>query len=320
MAAFPHPERLLEPGLDFDRLALEVWEYQRRHNPVMARFTELLGEKDPVFMPIRFFRDFEMKTGGDWDAKLLFESSGTTGQVPSRHLVRDPQLYDLSLLRGFQHFYGVGKWAIFALLPSYLERSTSSLVYMVRHWIEAFGLPGSGFYLSEHEALAQGLEAAAAAGQRILLIGVTFGLLDFVEGRRLALPDNAVVMETGGMKGRRRELLRTEVHAILRESLGVGQVHSEYGMTELLSQAYAFGGERFACPPWMRVVLTDLYVPGRVLDAERSGRINVVDLANVHSCSFIQTDDLGRLHPDGSFEVLGRLDHAEMRGCNLMVD
>ena len=320
MPLFPHTDRLLAPGFEFEALAEEVWQFQRQHNPVVARFTRLLGSEEQVFLPIRFFRDFEVRVAGEWEPECVFESSGTTGQIRSRHLVRDKGLYERSLVKAFRHFYGEGEWAIFALLPSYLERKGSSLVYMVRHWMADFGLPGSGFFLDDHAALAEGLEAAAGRGERILVIGVTFGLLDFAEAYKVELPADAVVMETGGMKGRRKEMVREEVHGVLKEAFGVKGVDSEYGMTELLSQAYAKHGGRFNCPPWMRVVVTDPYVPGRALPPDRTGRINVIDLANVYSCSLIQTDDLGRLHEDGSFEVLGRLDHAELRGCNLMVE
>lgn len=322
MALFPHPDRIFTPRLDFEALSAELWRFQYRHNAVVQRFSKLLGkaEAEQVFMPIRFFRDHPMRVGEDWEPELRFESSGTTDQVRSQHLVKDAALYQCSLIHGFRHFYGEGDRAIFALLPSYLERQGSSLVYMVKHWIEDFGLPGSGFFLHDHAALAEALQAATAQKERILLIGVTFGLLDFAEDHALQLPADAVVMETGGMKGRRKEMVRAEVHEILKNAFGVEKIHSEYGMTELLSQGYAVGGERFRCPPWMRVVVTDPYVPGRPLPPGRTGRINVIDLANVYSCAFIQTDDLGRLAEDGSFEVLGRLDHAELRGCNLMVE
>ncbi len=316
--AFPDPQRIFAPDLDFEALEAEAWQYQLTHNPVVKRFAGLLGRTD-FFLPIRFFRDFEVKTG-DWEPNLVFRSSGTTGQVSSRHFVRDAALYQESLHRGFRHFYGDQSPVIFALLPNYLERGDSSLVYMVTDWIRAFGQSESGFYLYDHDALYKGLVEALEQNQSILLIGVTFALLDFAEAYQLDLPPEVVVMETGGMKGKRREMVRAEVHALLQSSFGRAQIHSEYGMTELLSQGYALDGTHFQSPPWMKVVITDPYVPGRVLAPGQTGRINIVDLANLDSCIRIQTDDLGRMDEAGRFTVLGRLDHAELRGCNLMVE
>lgn len=319
MASFPDPMRIFSPKTSFEALAEELWQFQLAHNPVVKRFCHLLGQSSQTFIPIRFFKQFEMVTAPGWESEALFSSSGTTGQETSSHLVRDLSLYEASLHQGLRHFYGGGQYSIFALLPNYLERQNSSLVYMVQAWIEKVGRPGSGFYLYDHQALLEALVKAGAKNERILLIGVSFALLDFVEAYTIKLPDNAIVMETGGMKGRRKEMVREELHALLRKGLGVDKIHSEYGMTELLSQAYALGGNRFRCPPWMKVVITDPYIPGRETGPGRTGRINVIDLANVWSCAFIQTEDLGKSHPDGSFEVLGRMDHAEMRGCNLMV-
>jgi len=307
MASFPDPIRIFSSKASFDALAEELWQFQRIHNPVVNRFCNLLGQSSQTFIPIRFFKQFEMITGKNWQPATLFSSSGTTGQMTSRHLVRDLALYEASLHKGFRYFYGPGQFSIFALLPNYLERKQSSLVYMVQAWIEKMGRPSSGFYLYDHQALLEALVKAGARKEKILLIGVSFALLDFVEQYKIKLPSNAIVMETGGMKGRRKEMVREELHALLRKGLGVEKIHSEYGMTELLSQAYAMGGNRFRCPPWMKVVITDPYIPGRETGPGRTGRINVIDLANVKS------------YPDGSFEVLGRMDHAEMRGCNLMV-
>lgn len=297
----------------------EVWAYQSVGNPVVKEFMGHLGSSGPEFLPISFFKQFAMQTGGDWVPEATFGSSGTTGQQQSQHLVRDLGIYDASLLQGFYHFYGEEPRKILALLPNYLERQDSSLVYMVQKWIDTFGLPGSGFFLYDHASLEQSLRKAKENGEPILLIGVSFALLDFCEAFPQELPQGTIVMETGGMKGRKKEMVRSELHQALRRGLGVAEIHSEYGMTELLSQAYSMGDEHFHCPPWMEVVITDPYIPGKILPIGRSGRINIVDLANVHSCAFIRTDDLGRSHSDGSFEVLGRLDHAELRGCNLMV-
>lgn len=300
------------PGTD------ELWRLQRAANPVIARYCAALGDDSLQFIPIRFFKDFEMRCGGDWEPEAVFQSSGTTGQERSRHLVRDLALYDRVALGGFRHVYGEGEWAVFALLPNYLERGDSSLVRMVTHWIESFGLPGSGFYLYDFAALRQALAEAMDRRERILLIGVSFALLDFVAGQPLRLPPDAVVLETGGMKGRHEELTRTQLHARLRAGLGLAAIHSEYGMTELLSQAYAGGDGIFHPIPSMEVRIADPYLPTRLLPPGQVGRIMVIDRANVHSCAFIATDDLGRLHPGGGFEVLGRMDDAEMRGCNLM--
>ncbi len=314
----PIAAEICTPTIDFEAMAARIWRYQLQSNAVMARYCALLGDAAQRFIPIRFFKDFDMRCGDDWEPQAVYRSSGTTGQETSRHLVRDLGLYEHSLMAGFGQLYGEGEYTIFALLPSYLERADSSLVHMVKTWILRFGLPGSGFYLSNFEALRQGLVEAAERGERILLIGVSFALLDFAAQYALQLPTDAIVMETGGMKGRREEITRGALHAELRRAFGLRNIHSEYGMTELLSQAYSMGDERFHCPPWMRIVVTDSYIPNRIAPMGQVGRINVIDLANLHSCAFIATDDLGRLHPDGSFEVLGRIDNSELRGCNLM--
>ncbi|HEX2898553.1 MAG TPA: acyl transferase [Bacteroidia bacterium] len=318
MIALPDTQALFAPELDFDSFADRLWAYQLQENEVVARYCALLEDRSMQFLPIRFFKDFDMRSGADWTAQAVFKSSGTTGQTQSRHLVRDLSLYETSVMEAFRQYYGEGEYAIFALLPNYLERGESSLVYMVQHWILRFGLPGSGFYLYDFDALRQGLADAVKRGQRILLIGVSFALLDFAESHALALPSGSIVMETGGMKGRGKELSRSELHDRLRNAFSLSEIHSEYGMTELLSQAYSTGNQRFFCPPWMRVVITDPYNPTRKLPFGEAGRINVIDLANVHSCAFIATDDCGVKHADGSFEVLGRLENAELRGCNLL--
>lgn len=315
---WPVAEEIFSPTLDFGAMTARVWAYQLATNPVMARYVAALGDGRQQFIPIRLFRDFDMRCGDVWEAEAIFRSSGTTGAAQSRHVVRDLGLYEESLLQGFRWAYGTGEFSIFALLPSYLERADASLVHMVRTWMARFGLPGSGFFLDDFAALRDGLAAATARGERILLIGVSFALLDFAAESPIQLPTDAIVMETGGMKGRREELTRSALHGVLGAAFGLRDIHSEYGMTELLSQAYSQGNERFRCPPWMRVVVTDSYVPHRRLGPGQIGRINVIDLANLHSCAFIATDDLGRLHADGSFEVLGRMDNAELRGCNLM--
>ena len=318
MPTFPNPERIFHPEIDFPALSQEIWEFQLAHNPVLSRFCGLLDRREQCFLPIRFFKQFEV-TSGDWKPEAVFGSSGTTGQQRSRHLVRSTEIYRQSHLTGYRHFYGEAPKAIFALLPNYLERQDSSLVHMVREWIAEFGLVGSGFYLDGFQELHRALGEAAERGDPILLIGVSFALLDFVEQFPITLPPGTVVMETGGMKGRKKEMVRSELHEILQKGFGLSAIHSEYGMTELLSQAYAMGGSRFRVPPWMRVVITDPYRPLHPQELGKAGQVNVIDLANVYACSFIQTEDLGKLHPDGTFEILGRLDHSELRGCNLMV-
>lgn len=310
--------QLFSPSLDFVSAAAKLWDFQLQANPVMRAFCDALGTDEQVFIPIRFFKDFEMRCGNDWLAEAIFESSGTTGQQNSKHFVKDLSLYHASLMQGFRQIYDAEERTIFALLPNYLERGNSSLVHMVKVWIEQFGLPGSGFYLYNFEALFQALTQAIEAREKILLIGVSYALLDFVEQFQIKLPSDAIVMETGGMKGRGAELTRLQLHEVLANGFGQIQIHSEYGMTELLSQAYLKGKSGFQFPTWAKAVLTDTYNPLKRIDGEGTGRINIIDLANVHSCAFIATDDLGRIRSDGSLEILGRLDHAELRGCNLL--
>ena len=311
---------LLRGTQSFVALEKELWAYQVQENPVMREFCGYLDLSHPVPIPIAFFKDFDLQTGGPWEAEQVFHSSGTTGQVPSRHLVRDLQWYRQVVLAGFSYFFPAGDYRILALLPSYLERGNSSLVYMVKTWMDHFGLPGSGFYLDNFDALEQAIVEGQDAQEDILLIGVSFALLDFAEKASLALGPKTRVIETGGMKGRRAELLRSELHIRLKEGLGASHIHSEYGMTELMSQAYALESGRFQCPPWMHINIVDINLPFRTLLPGHTGRIAITDLANVHSCAFILTDDLGIKQEDGSFEVLGRIEGAEIRGCNLMYE
>lgn len=315
----PDHTKWMSGYFDFEDAALQVWKYQIATNPVMRRFRDQLGEEGPLWMPISFFRDFELRCG-DWTPETIFRSSGTTGQVSSRHFVRRTSLYRDAFWSGFERFYGEDKYTILALLPHYVERGDSSLVWMVNSLIKLQGNPGSGFFLDDLGALHQALLTAIRNDEKILLLGVSYALLDFAEQFRIQLPPNAIVMETGGMKGRRREMVREELHQVLMQRLGVKKIHSEYGMTELMSQAYSNGDGIYKCPPWMQVTITDLWVPGRILPQGQVGRICITDLMNVDTCAFIRTDDLGRAHPGGQFEVLGRVDTAEMRGCNLMVE
>ncbi len=317
---------LLRGEEDFAGTALALFRLQAEHNPVYHRYLSLLGV-DPLrverleeipFLPVRFFKSYRVSvTEGPYAA--VFTSSTTTGGEPSRHYVPHLSLYEESFLRAFRHFYGdPTEYCILALLPSYLEREGSSLVYMMDRLIRRSGHEESGFYLHDHARLYATLQRLAATGQRTLLFGVSFALLDFAEHYRLPAMD-LIVMETGGMKGRRREPVREELHGFLKERFRVAAIHSEYGMTELLSQAYSQGAGVFRTPPWMRVLVRDSYDPFAWMPPGRTGGINIIDLANVWSCAFLETQDLGRLLPDGAFTVEGRFDHSEMRGCNLMV-
>lgn len=309
----------------FSDACLAVFRFQYAQNPVYRKWCDLTGVdaaavKTPVNippLPVSFFKTHTVATT-DFMPEAVFESSGTSQTINSRHLVKDTDLYRQSFTRAFELFYGkVEDWCILGLLPSYLERQHSSLVMMVDELIRLSGHPDSGFYLYEYEKLSQTLQKGEKAGQKTLLIGVTFGLLDFAE----AFPQkliHTIVMETGGMKGRRKELTRAEVHQLLMDGLGVTSVHSEYGMTELLSQAYSKGHGRFVCPPWMKMLVRDEEDPLLVKESGK-GILQVIDLANVYSCSFITTEDVGQVYEDGSFEVWGRLDNSDMRGCSLLV-
>jgi len=311
----------------FEKLALEIFRFQADGCPVYGEYVSLLGikpeEVDSIcsipFMPISFFRDHLVMTGGG-EPERIFLSSGTAGMKQSRHHVRDTAIYDESLERTFRLFYGEpAEYAITGLLPSYLERDDSSLIYMANRLIQLSGNDAGGFFLDDHTALLQAIEKARAARLKVLLIGVTFALLDLAEKYPVDLSD-VIIMETGGMKGRRREMIREEVHEIIMKAFGVSSVHSEYGMTELLSQAYSRGGGLFRTPPWMKVLIRDSHDPmSHSSEAGAAGGISVIDLANLWSCSFIATADLGRMHPGGLFEVQGRFDEADIRGCNLLV-
>ncbi len=309
----------------FAPLCRNIFEFQYLNNPVYRQWCDLtshasIHDKIPAqvpALPISFFKTHTV-TSTVFEPERTFESSGTTGSINSRHWVKDAGIYQQSFEKAFQMFYGdVKDWCILGLLPSYLERQNSSLVMMVDELIRASQHPDSGFYLNEYEKLSGILEKLDNEGQKTLLIGVTFGLLDFAEAYPQQLM-HTVVMETGGMKGRRKELTRQEVHGLLCRGLGVEKVHSEYGMTELLSQAYSNGNGRFYCPPWMKVLVRDEEDPLTVKETG-TGLLQVIDLANVYSCAFIATEDVGIVYPDGSFEVWGRLDHSDVRGCSLLV-
>lgn len=321
---------IFDNNVNFEDLAYRLFQFQYQHNGLYRDYLHALGLEgkdvrtaaDIPFLPIGFFKTHEVKTG-NFSAELVFESSGTTGSVPSRHFVKEASLYEASFRKGFERIYGpVSDYVVIGLLPSYLERSHSSLVYMVNDLVKLSGHAESGFYLYEHEKLYDRLLRLEGDRRKVLLIGVTFGLLDFAEKYAMHL-EETVVMETGGMKGRREEWTRGKVHAFLKDRLGVTDVHSEYGMSELLSQAYSVGGGVFQGPPWMQIRIRNENDPLDVLaDPVKStsqGLINVIDLANIYSCAFIATDDIGRLHEDGCFEVLGRMDNSDLRGCSLLV-
>jgi hypothetical protein len=313
-----------EPA-DFEQLALEIFHFQYENNPIYQQYVKALSIVGPEvrsltqipFLPIRFFKTHEIKTTA-FEPQAVFESSGTTQTVNSRHFVKDLNLYRRSFSQAWEQFYGPAReWCIIGLLPSYLERRHSSLVLMVDELIKQSNHSFSGFYLYDHAQLAQVLQQMERLKQKTLLIGVTFGLLDFAEQYPMPL-QHTVVMETGGMKGRRQEMTREEVHAILRSAFQCATIHSEYGMTELLSQAYSTGNGIFQCPGWMKVLVRQEDDPLEV-HVTGSGVINIIDLANLYACSFIATDDVGTVQPGGRFEIRGRMDNSDIRGCNLLI-
>jgi phenylacetate-coenzyme A ligase PaaK-like adenylate-forming protein len=311
---------------EFEKITLKVFRHQYDNNTVYRDFCTFLGRdkqnvkvvKDIPFLPIQFFKSHDVVSSSA-SVQETFTSSGTTGVVTSRHLITDVHFYEQSFRQAFTQFYGnIQDYAVLALLPSYLEREGSSLIYMVKDLIEGSNNPDSGFYLHNYDELIQKLVALDNAGQNILLIGVTYALLDLVEKQGFSLT-NTIIMETGGMKGRRREMIREELHEVLCDGFSVSKIHSEYGMTELLSQAYSLGDGIFECPPWMDVIIRDTEDALTYIDYGKTGGINVIDLANINSCSFIATQDLGKKYTNQSFEVLGRFDNSDIRGCNLMV-
>lgn len=310
----------------FNKIALKVFRHQYANNIVYRDFCNHLAKSpDNVksvesipFLPIQFFKSHEVLSSTE-SVQETFTSSGTTGMATSRHLVTDVSYYEQSFRLAFSQFYGnIEDYTVLALLPSYLEREGSSLIYMVNDLIQRSNNPQSGFYLNNYEELISKLESLDASGQNVLLIGVTYALLDLVEMKQFSLK-NTIIMETGGMKGRRREMIREELHNQLCKGFGVSEIHSEYGMTELLSQAYSLGNGIFECPPWMDVLIRDPEDALTYMGNGRNGGINVIDLANINSCSFIATQDLGKKYHNQSFEVLGRFDNSDIRGCNLMV-
>jgi hypothetical protein len=310
----------------FTEAALQTFRFQAQNCRVYREFISNLKvsidavdrvEKIP-FLPISFFKSHEVLSNSD-KVQVTFTSSGTTGMINSRHLVTDVSWYKESFRRAFDLFYGdIRNYCVLGLLPSYLEREGSSLIYMAQDLVNRSENPDSGFYLYNHDDLLAQLRKQQQAKKPTLLIGVTFALLDFVEQHVIDFPE-LVVMETGGMKGRRKEMIREELHQMLYKGFGVSVIHSEYGMTELLSQAYSHGNGIFNCPPWIRIITRDTNDPMTLLNNDKTGGINVIDLANINSCSFIATQDLGKVYSDGSFEVLGRFDNSDIRGCNLLI-
>lgn len=317
--------KIFDTNISFKKKALEVFQYQFEHSGFYRDWCSALHirvsaidsiEKIP-FLPISFFKSKKIISDNN-PAEIVFESSGTTLSVPSRHYVRDVSVYKTSYKKAFNFFYGdIKDYCVLALLPSYKERENSSLVYMMDDLIKESNHPLSGYYLYDFDALAKTLEQLESSQQKTLLIGVSFALLDFAQSHQLSL-HHTIVMETGGMKGRKKEITREELHAILKERLGVDAIHSEYGMTELLSQAYSKTGGIFTCPPWMKVLVRDEQDPLSV-KTSGTGVINIIDLANIYSSSFIATDDVGIINEDGSFIMKGRLDAGDLRGCNLLV-
>jgi hypothetical protein len=311
--------------IHFDELAIQLFQHQYAHNNVYQNYcnhlqvapNSVMVATDIPFLPVPFFKTHEVKTGA-FTPEAIFTSSTTTGTVPSKHYVKQHSVYEESFLKAFHLFYGSPEqYAILALLPSYLERDGSSLIVMADRLIKESNKPESGFYLNNLEELQQTITSLKQKQIPILLLGVTFALLDFAEQFPMDLGD-CIIMETGGMKGRRKEMIRSEVHDILTRQFKTTKIHSEYGMTELLSQAYSKGDGIYNCPPWMKIVLTDPNDPLLPLSHGKTGLINIIDLANIHSCAFIQTSDIGKTHEDGSFEVLGRMDQSDVRGCSLM--
>ena len=316
----------LQTEAEFEQKALEVFRFQAKNNAIYRQFIIHLGVKldcisslsEIPFLPIAFFRTHSILS----DKKPIqqtFFSSGTSGVNLSKHHITNLKIYEESFINGFTYFYGdITKYTILALLPNYLEKEGSSLVYMVSRLIKKTNKPKSGFYLNDLDSLAKTLIHLDNKGEKVLLIGVSFALLDLVEKRKFQLK-NTIIMETGGMKGKRKEIIREELHYLLKRGFDVKKVHSEYGMTELLSQAYSQGNGVFKTPNWMKVLIRDTEDSLSLLPHHKAGGINVIDLANINSCAFIATQDLGKIVGNESFEILGRFDDSDIRGCNLMI-
>jgi len=310
----------------FNLMALQIFKHQFENNTVYRSFCDLLykhpSEVNTIskipFLPIQFFKSHQILSSKDPIVEI-FTSSGTTGQKTSKHHVTNLNIYEQSFRKGFSHFYGnIEDYVVLALLPSYLERDGSSLIYMVNDLIANSNHQESGFYLNNIESLKNTLLDLESKNRKVLLIGVSFALLDFVENYQINL-NNTIIMETGGMKGKRKELIREELHHHLKKGFGVEVIHSEYGMTELLSQGYSQGHSSFKTPPWMKILTRDTEDALTIQNYGKTGGVNIIDLANINSCAFIATQDLGRVYSDNTFEILGRFDNSDIRGCNLML-
>lgn len=316
---------VFDQTVSFEEKALKLFQLQAQHCSVYKRYLNLLKvdlnainsiDKIP-FLPIELFKNNRIISDNQ-KPHITFSSSGTTGQQQSKHYVADASIYQDSFKQGFQHFYGNPKdYRILALLPSYLEREGSSLVYMCDQLIQESQYPQSGFYLHNIKELAEILTQECE--RKTLLIGVSYALLDLVELGPFNL-ENTIVMETGGMKGKRKEMIKSELHSVLQQGFSIQNIHSEYGMTELLSQAYSKENGIFETPPWMKVLIRDTEDPLSILKYGLTGGINVIDLANVNSCAFIATQDLGKSFDNNTFEILGRFEQADIRGCNLLLN
>ncbi|MHC5354396.1 LuxE/PaaK family acyltransferase [Myroides sp. LJL115] len=311
---------------EFHKIAMKVYRYQYENNPVYKQFCDLLDRTplkvktllDIPFLPIEFFKSKEVLSSKE-PIEETFTSSGTTGAITSKHHVTDLDFYVESFRSAFSYFYGnIEDYVVLALLPSYLQRQGSSLIYMVQDLIEESKSEDSGFYLDNYKELAHKIIELDKQGKNVLLIGVTYALLDLIELQGFELK-NTIIMETGGMKGKRKEMIRPELHQILAQGFGVNKIHSEYGMTELLSQGYSLGDGIFDTPPWMEILIRDTQDAFNYMPPGKTGGVNVIDLANINSCSFIATQDLGKKYEDGTFEILGRFDNSDIRGCNLMI-
>ena len=310
---------------NFEQIAFEVFQFQYINNNIYKSYCDLLkktpsniGDISSIpFLPISFFKSHSVICTKKYDK--VFHSSGTTNENLSKHYVSDIHIYEQSFLKNFIDNYGDPKdYVILGLLPNYMENENSSLIYMVNNLIELSESNDSGFFLKEYDFIIEKMKSLARENKKIILIGVSYALLDLTESKNLNF-ENTIIIETGGMKGRRREMIKKELHETLKERTGLKKIHSEYGMTELLSQAYSKGDGIFSCPNWMRVFIRDINDPNFLYSNNKSGGINIIDLANINSCSFIATEDMGSLHKNGNFEIMGRIDHTDTRGCNLLV-
>jgi phenylacetate-coenzyme A ligase PaaK-like adenylate-forming protein len=318
-----------EDTVSFEKLALDVFKLQFNYNKTYNSFVNAIGVKPSdvtslnkiPFLPIEFFKTQKIITEfAELNKPITFSSSGTTQTGTSYHYVNDVTLYEKSFTQCFNLFFGKpSDYCVLALLPSYLERTGSSLVYMAQKLIDESHHTKSGFYLDNYDDLIKTIGQLKQQKQKTLLLGVSYALLDLAD-KNISLPDNFIVMETGGMKGRRKEMLKEELHATLKEKLKIDTITSEYGMTELLSQAYSLQNGLFQNPPWLRILTRDTNDPFSFTSPNKTGGINVIDLANINSCSFIATQDLGKIHPNNTFELMGRFDNSDIRGCNLLIN